>query len=275
MAFDPKTKKYPYPEDTASHYIKIKKKYDLNFDRDYPYIDNSKGFKFKRFWVRFLLTFIVFPLSRLKIGLRIEGKKNLRKYKSVIKNGVISVSNHIHYWDYIAIMKAVRPIKPYTLVWGENIRGNTGNLVRLCGGIPIPEESFGGKVAFNRTINDMLTDGGWLHLYAEGSMWEYYMPIRPFKMGAFTIAVNNDKPIIPMAFSYRKCGLIGKMFHLPARLTLRIGEPIFRNTKLSLNEQKLDLLYRCHDEVCRLANIDPKENIYESIYNDSKRKDYY
>ena len=27
--FDPKTKKYPYPEDTASHYIKFKKQKDI------------------------------------------------------------------------------------------------------------------------------------------------------------------------------------------------------------------------------------------------------
>ena len=30
MGFDPKTKKYPYPKDTAMHYLKIKKNRNIN-----------------------------------------------------------------------------------------------------------------------------------------------------------------------------------------------------------------------------------------------------
>lgn len=274
MSYDPKTKRYPYPEDTAEHYLKIKKDNGIIFNKDYPYIDNSKSFRFKRWFVRFLLHLIVFPSTHFKVGLRIEGKKNLKKHKDVIKNGVISVSNHIHMWDYICIMKAV-PIWPYTLVWAPNIRGENGTLARLVGGIPIPEKNLSGTVAFTRSLNGLLNSGGWLHIYAEGSMWEYYKPIRPFKSGAFSMALINNKPIIPMAFSYRKPGIICKLFKIPARLTLRIGEPLFKDSSLPSSKQKDDLIKRCHDEVCRLAGIDPAENIYEPIYNDSKKINYY
>lgn len=274
MSYDPKTKRYPYPEDTSEHYLKIKKNNGMIFDKDYPYIETKKSFRFKRWIARFLLTTIVFPSTYFKVGLRIKGKKNLKKHKDVIKNGVISISNHIHMWDYICIMKAI-PKWPYTLVWAPNIRGENGALVRLVGGIPIPEKNLSGTVAFTRSVNGLLNNGGWLHIYAEGSMWEYYKPIRPFKSGAFSIAMINSKPIIPMAFSYRKPGIIFKLFKIPARLTLNIGEPIFKDSSLPQSNQKDDFIIRCHNEVCRLAGIDPKENIYEPIYNNSKKINYY
>lgn len=50
---------------------------------------------------------------------------------------------------------------------------------------------------------------------------------------------------------------------------------LFLDKVLDKNEQIIDLANRCHDEVCKLCGIDPRENIYENIYNDSKRIDYY
>ncbi len=274
MPFDPKTNKYPYPTYTAEHYLVVKKDRGIIFDDKYPYIDNSKGFKFKRFFVRFLLNLIVFPFSRIKMGLKIEGKDILKKNKELIKSGVISISNHIHMWDYISIMKAIRPIKPYTIVWDKNINGESGNLARLVGGIPIPN-NLSGQKAFYRSLYKLLDEKNWLHIYPEGSMWEYYYPIRPFKMGFADIAIKANKPIIPLAFSYRKPGFIRKLFKVPASLTLKIGNPIFINNELEKDKRKIDLINRCHDEICILANIDPKDNIYESIYNNSKKINYY
>ena len=60
MNYYPNTDKYPYPEDTSGHYLKIKKNNKIIFDKNYPYIDNSKSFRFKRFFVRLLLNLIVF-----------------------------------------------------------------------------------------------------------------------------------------------------------------------------------------------------------------------
>ena len=137
--YDPKTKKFPYPSDTAEHYITVKKDNGLVFDKNYPYIDESKKMKAKRAFVRFMLGLVVFPAARIRLGLRIKGKENLEKNKEIIKNGVISCSNHVHFWDYICIMRAIRPSKPYMLVWDKNVRGESGTLVRLVGGIPIPQ----------------------------------------------------------------------------------------------------------------------------------------
>ena len=274
--FDPKTNRYPYPEQTDHHYLEIHKDRGLVFDASYPYIDRSGWFRFRQGVVRFLLNLIVFPMAKIRLGLKIEGRENLKKYKDVLDNGVVTVSNHVHMWDYISVMKALRPHRTNLLVWAPNVNGENGTIVRLVGGIPIPEHDIAAQKAHLKALRGLLNDHGWIHVYAEGSMWEYYAPIRPFKRGAAFIAVSNDKPVLPMGFSYREPGKIRKkIFHQTALFTLRIGEPLYPDKTLKLKDREKDLTIRAHRAVCALAGIDPDENIYEPVFNDSKRIDYY
>ena len=116
MPFDPKTNRFPYPLDTSSHYIKNKKDDHTVFDKDYCYLDKSKSFRFKRFFFRIVLVLIVFPMTRIRLNLKIIGRKNLKKYKDVLKDGVITVSNHIHMWDYLAIVLTLKHLNTNVLV---------------------------------------------------------------------------------------------------------------------------------------------------------------
>ena len=275
--FDPKTNRFPYTEITDKHYLKIHKDRGYVFDSSYPYIDKSGWFRFKQKMVRIILNVFVFPVATIRLGLKIEGRENIKKYKDVLDDGIISVCNHVHMWDYLAVMKAIRPYRSNLLAWDKNINGENGTLIRLVGGIPIPEKSVAGQKAFLKTLSSLLNeDHGWLHIYAEGSMWEYYQPIRPFKRGASMIAVSNDKPIIPLGFSYREPGWIRKkIFRQIAVFTLHVGEPIFPNKELKPKEREKDLTIRANKAVCELVGIDPDKNIYEPVFNDSKRIDYY
>ncbi len=275
--FDPKTNKFPYPIDTNKHYLEVHKDRGIVFDTEYPYIDRSKGFRFKQDMVRALEYALVFFLCTVRLGLKIEGRENLKKHRDVLKNGVISVANHVHMWDYIAVMKAIRPYRSNLLVWAPNVNGENGTLIRMVGGIPIPEGSVAATKMYLKAISGLLKDDhGWLHIYAEGSMWEYYAPIRPFKKGPARIACSNDKPILPLGFSYREPGWVRKnIFHQAAKFTLHIGEPLFPNKELGPKEREKDLTIRCHDEVCRLVGIDPKDSIYPPVFDNSKRVDYY
>ena len=274
--FDPKPTKYPFPEYTDRHYLVLKKDDGTVFDKDYPYIDRSRLFRFKQFLVRVLLYILVFPVATVRLGLRIKGRKIIKKNKKLLKNGVVSCANHVHLWDYIAVMKAIRPFRSNLLAWDKNVRGENATLIRMVGGIPIPQGDVHATGAFVRTTKDLLKGGGWLHIYAEGSMWEYYMPIRPFKSGIGYFSVQCDKPILPMAFSYREPSWIRKkIFRQTACFTLTIGEPLFPNETLGRKERETDIVKRAHESVCRLAGIDPEKNIYPPIFKDSKRIDYY
>ena len=270
-SFNPRAN-IPYPEYTDQHYLEIKKDDGTVFDKDYPYIDNSKSFRFKRFWVRLGLWIIVFPFSYIKMGLRIRGRKNLRKHKKLLKQGALSVSNHVAMWDYICIMNAIKPRRPYLLAWMKNISGESGPLVRLVGGIPIPEHDTQATIAYLDAIKNMLNDGGWLHIYPEGSMWEYYRYIRPFKKGIAHFARMCHKPVVPFGFSYRRPNWIRRViFKQKACFNLCIGEPIFLDETLPYSEQENDLLKRLHEAVAYLAGLSEVENMYEPIFNNSKK----
>lgn len=276
MSFDPKTTEFPYPELTDKHYITVKKDNGLVFDENYPYVDRSLPFRFLLAICRVPLTLIVFPAMRVRLGLRIRGRENLKAHRDVIKRGVISCSNHVHFWDYIAVMRAAAPRITNVIVWSRNIRGENGTISRLTGGIPFPDGNVHGIGAFMRAVKGQLDRGGWLHIYAEGSMWEYYRPIRPFKIGTAQIAVKAGKPVLPMAFSYRKPGFIRKkVFRQIALFDLNIGEPIFPDETLPVRERETDLTRRAHAEVCRLAGIDPEDNLYPPVFDDTHKIVYY
>lgn len=276
MSYDPKCEKFPYPEITDQHYLKVERKVDTVFDKNYPYIDTSKKFQRKRKLVALLLRTIVFPMTRIRLNLKIKGRENLKTYKELLSHGYITVCNHVHMWDYLAILVALKRTDIHFLSWAENLRGPSRNLVKLVGGIPIPEDTGPVFLSWYRLISKYLQEDGILHIFSEGSMWEFYKYIRPFKEGASHFAMKNNKPILPLAFSYRKNGWIRtKIFHSPASLTLTIGSPILPNQDLSLAEGKEDLTIKTHDEICKLAGILPSKNLYPPIFENNKRVDYY
>ena len=274
--FDPKTDRFPYPEYTDRHYLKVNKKYDAEFNAEYPYVDQSKPFERRRRWFRMFLNALVFPVVRVRLGLKIVGRQNLKKHKAELENGVISCCNHVHLWDFLAILRAVRPRHPYVLIWAPNVNGDLGKEMRLVGGIPIPEGGVSATEAMLADAGRLLDAGGWLHVYPEGSMWEYYQPVRPFKRGAAYMACRFGKPVLPMAISYREPGWLRKhIFRQFALFTLNIGEPLYADDSLAGKAREQDLSCRCHEAVCRLAGIAPGDNIYPPLFDNSKRIDYY
>lgn len=271
--FHPHSKKYPYTEYTDQHYLIVKKNNGLVFDDKYPYVDESSKAKFVAFWTRVVLYILVWPiLCFFMMGLRIKCRKKLKYYKDQLKNGAVTISNHIHLWDYIANMKALRPRKTNVIIWAPNIRGENGKMMRAVGGIPIPDDNKEGTRAFNEAIGKLLEKQTWLHVYSEGSMWEYYPYIRPFKLGAFSLACRYNKPILPLGFSFRKPSWIRKhIFRQDAAITLTIGDPIFKDDSLPESEQRIDLARRTHEAICRLANIEDGQNLYPPIFDHNKR----
>ena len=268
--FDPKSKKYPYPEYTDMHYLKIKKNRNIVFDENYPYIDKSKSFCIKFFLVRVLLRLIVFPMTKIRLGLKITNKKLLKEYKKDLKEGLITVSNHIHMWDYLAILRLVKNIKPYVLVWDKNINGESGNLVRLVGGIPIPNTTILAKKKFLGSIKEIMESNKCMHIYPEGSMWELYPYLRPFKKGAFRFAYEYDKKILPLVFSFRKPSWIRRcIFKQEACINLTVCNIQTIDKSLDKKDAIDKITKDTFNEMIKKAGIE--NNLYEEVFNNSKK----
>ena len=259
--------KINYPERSDDHMITVKHKKDVKFDAYYEYVDKRFRFKFMRGIYLVLINSIVFPICRISHGLRIYGKENYKKHKSEFKNGAITVSNHVFYWDYLCVLRAVRPHLAYFPAWKTNFEGSMRGFIRLSGGIPIPTDSFRAMAKFNRSIEDLLRDGKWVHFFPEGSMWFFYPDIRPLKKAAFTYAIKFNKPIIPITMSFRPRRGITRLFSKTPCVDLHIGEPLYPKSGLSPRDAADELHARAYHVMQTLNGIDAQDPNYNTDQN--------
>ena len=219
--------KIEYPKQTDANMGGTIKHINEVLDDDYPYYDKRPDFLFRQY----LFNSMIFVLSgiavRIRYGLRVKGRKNFWNNRKILRKGTITVCNHVMNWDYFCIQAAIFPQSECVATWKHNVFLPGGSFLRLTGGIPIPD-TFGGLRAFDTAIVRILKDKRWLHFYPEGSLWYYYQEVRPFKKGAFQYAVRCNKPVLPLAISYRPAHGIYKLFKKKyPLLTISIGEPIF------------------------------------------------
>jgi 1-acyl-sn-glycerol-3-phosphate acyltransferase len=244
-----------YPARPDAHMGENPAEIDLVVDEHYPFLDKSFRFRFISAMMYLGIFTLVFVLSPLRFGLRIEGRRILKKHRALFRNGAMTVSNHVLRWDLLMVLQAVRYRRLYFPAWKENLTGPDRTLIRLAGGIPVPDQIHVMKY-FNRAFDELHRRKKWIHVFPEGSKWDYFQPIRPFKKGVFTMAWHYNLPVIPMAFSWREPRGLYKMFKKGYPLvTLRIGEPILPDLSLPRREAVRVLREETHRRIVELAGI--------------------
>ena len=262
---------YKYPERSDEHMIEVKHLRDTNFDENFEYLPKGFWHKIKRGLLFITLNILAFPVCAIRHGLKIKGKENYRKNKKHFKNGAITICNHVFMWDYLCVLQAIRPHLQYHPGWKTNFEGPNGPLIRWVGGIPIPTDNMRAMAKFQKAIGDVLKQGKWLHFFPEGSMWFYYPDIRPLKPAVFKYAVRFDKPVIPMAISFRPPKGIRKIFTKKPCATLNIGEPLFPNQNLPMAEAIDDMHKKAYKVMQELVGVLPGD----ATYNEDQNIDNY
>lgn len=260
-----------YPDRCDEHMITVNETKSVVVDENYPFLQKSFSFKLLRsiYWLG--VNGIVFWLCRFTHGLKIYGKKNLKKHKNELKNGAVTISNHVFMWDYLCVLKAIRPHLAYFPAWKENLNGGFGGWIRMSGGIPIPQGNVRAMINFKKAIDEVLESGKWLHFYPEGSMWTYYPDIRPLKLGVFQFAVNHDKPLIPITLSFRPRKGIYKLLGKKPLVDLHIGEPIYADKSLSPR----DAAEKMREEAYRVMQVMGGINPGDPTYNVDQDPEHY
>ena len=249
-----------YPETTDQPMLFPKKVNDIKVDENYPYLDNSFKAKFFHYAIYAGIFLLVFPLQKIRYGLRIKGRSNLRKNKALLKNGAMTICNHVYRWDFLAVLQAVRYRRLWFPARADNINSKDSLLIRSVGGIPIPS-TFAAFKKFYEAFDLLRAKKKWLHVFPESFRWEWYKPLRPFKIGAFTMAVKYDIPVIPMVISYRKPTGLYKLFGVKhPLLTINIGEPLVHDKTLPAKQAARQILVQTHQAMCSMAGI--KQNPY-------------
>lgn len=242
---------YTYPERSDQHMLVLKRTRKLALDENYKYMPRGFWFRIKRALVAFVLHLVVFPLTHLTHGLRIYGRKSLKKHKKELKNGAITISNHVFMWDYLCVLKAIRPHISYFPAWKNNLESGFQPFMRILGGMPIPEGDIHSMIAFKRGMDEVVSSRRWLHVFPEGSMWYFYPDIRPLKPAVFAYAVKYNKPLIPIAMSFRPRKGFRKIFGKGPFVDLHISEPLYADPNLCAREAVEGLRARRPIALCK------------------------
>lgn len=234
---------------------------ELAIDENYPYIDDSLS---NRFLIRiaylFILKICLNIMLHVKMGLRIRGRDVLKKHKAGLKNGAITIANHVFRLDCPCVLLAVKA-KHRTRIpmFAPNFRTKDSFFLKIVGGIPIPEPETGMSAMkkFNEAFDEFNRRGWWFHIFPEACRWDMYKPLRPFQKGAFTMSYKYSKPLVPCVITYRERKGIFRFFgpkELPL-LTITIGEPIYPDTTRNRRAEVDRLRNEAHAQMQKMAGI--------------------
>ena len=131
-------------------------------------------------------------------------------------------------------------------------------LIKLLRAIPIPE-SIKNKGNFIKVVDNILREENSIHVYPEVAMFPYFDKIRHFKNGAFDFAVRNNKPIVPMVFTFREPKGIRKILKKKKDVTLTVLEPIRQSEGENTKQRIEDLKSQVYNEMKEINNQKYKE----------------
>lgn len=245
------------PDKTDAHMREIK------HDNSKVKFDGSYNFKPRNFFFKvwaWIFIAVAKPILasffKLKYKIKYIGKENL---KDLRKKAFVMTLNHVFLYDDLSVgtnMFFSRKIY-FTGLDRSFRRPFIGFWMRSLGGIPIPASSLSGMKKFNDDVSEILQSGKPVLYNPEGSMWPYYREIRPFKRGAFAMAIKNDVPILPLVLTFkRKKKRNGKFKY---RLFFTIGKPLYRDESLDQKAASEKLMKETYEVTVQTA-----KEFYES-----------
>lgn len=228
---------------------------DIKFDSTYNYLDKSLKFKIWHLLIYLTTWFVVFPINRIRYGLRIEGREKIRQYRKCFTNGMMTVCNHVHRWDMLCVLQAMRYRKAWIPMYAQAFNGKDGFLMKHIGGIAIPD-NYSGLRKFDQALDELHSKKQWIHIFPESCSWYNYAPLRPFKTGAFNMAYKYALPIIPMVITFRPRTGWRKIFsNSGPLLTIHVGDPIIPDLSTPRKEETARLRDFAHKTLLDMAGI--------------------
>jgi 1-acyl-sn-glycerol-3-phosphate acyltransferase len=128
--------------------------------------------------------------------------------------------------------------------------------MRHCNTLPLSSQLSTMK-KFMRAVETLLARGETILIYPEQGMWWNYRKPRPMQDGAFSLAVKNNAPIVPIFITMEDGErLDGDGFPIQ-EYTLHILPAIYPDTSLPAREAR---------EKMRNENYEAWVRVYESFY---------
>ncbi len=166
-----------------------------------------------------------------------EGGENLRLLKDT---GAVITCNHFgipdNYILYHCIQNSLKKKRLYKVIREGNYTGFSGLfgfLFRNCNTLPLSSNRRT-MVNFMSAADTLLRRGEAVLIYPEQGMWWNYRKPRPFKIGAFKIAVRAGVPVLPTFITMKDDETKLDEHNYPLQhYTLHVMPPVYPDKTLS------------------------------------------
>lgn len=191
----------------------------------------------------------------------IKGMENLQG----VETGAIITCNHFNPFDSFSIEQVFRlsgkskEKKLYKVIREgnyTNFPGLYGFFFRNCDTLPLSSNKRT-MIEFMKAASTILQRGDFILIYPEQSLWWNYKKPKPFKNGAFKMAVRNNVPVIPIFITMEDSNIIDETGFAVQEYTINIEKPIYQDESLSLKENA---------EMMKEQNYQIWKEIYEDFY---------
>jgi len=197
--------------------------------------------------------------SRQLIIKEVRGIENFK----AVKGGKIVTCNHFSIGDNYAVWVALRDHMDGKLLYKVIREGNYTNppkpfglFMRHCNTLPLSSQK-ATMVKFMKAFAALLRRGETILIYPEQGMWWNYRKPRPMQDGAFSLAVRNKAPVVPIFITMEDSDVPDGDGFFVQEYTLHILPAIYPDEDLPYIAAKKDMKKR---------NYEAWVKTYEAVY---------
>ena len=182
---------------------------------------------------------------------------------TAVEGGKILTCNHFSVTDNYAVWVAVREHMGGRRLYKVIREGNFTNppkpfglFMRHCDTLPLSSQISTMK-RFMQAVKALLSRGETVLIYPEQSMWWNYRKPKPLQDGAFTLAVRNNAPVVPIFITMQDSDVPDGEGFFVQEYTVHILPAIYPDGTLPISEAR---------EKMKQANYDAWVRVYEEFY---------
>ena len=182
---------------------------------------------------------------------------------TAVKGGKLVTCNHFSVCDNYAVWVALRDYMEGRLLYKVIREGNYTNppkpfglFMKHCNTLPLSSQPATMK-KFMRAVKELLGRGETILIYPEQSMWWNYRKPKPMQDGAFSMAVQNKTPIVPIFITMEDSDVPDGEGFFVQEYTIHILPAIYPDSTLSNVEAR---------EKMKKENYEAWVKVYEDFY---------
>ena len=172
---------------------------------------------------------------------------------AAVKGGRIVTCNHFSICDNYAVWVALRDYMDGKLLYKVIREGNYTNppkpfglFMRHCNTLPLSSQK-ATVVKFMKAFAELLRRGETILIYPEQAMWWNYRKPRPMQDGAFSLAVKNKTPVVPVFITMEDSDVLDADGFPVQAYTLHILPAIYPDDSLPYAAAKRDMKNRNYE----------------------------